>query len=84
MDFVWKVLREGLTNVVPHWYHGEPMTTEQLDALKWQLEEYGLGLPTDVCRSLIAEVERLQAFADLACNLYPVLSYEWEAMEEGV
>lgn len=60
------------------------MTKEQLDALKWQLEEYGGGLPTGACRSLIAEVERLQAFADLACKLYPALSYEWEAMREGV
>lgn len=33
---------------------------------------------------LIAEVERLQAFADLACKLYPALSGEWEAMREGV
>lgn len=34
--------------------------------------------------TLIAEVERLQAFAELACKLYPALSGEWEAMREGV
>ncbi len=60
------------------------MTTERLDALKRELPYSQYGLPKGFCRELIAEVERLQAFAELACKLYPALSCEWEAMEEGI
>jgi hypothetical protein len=60
------------------------MAPERLNELKCQLDVYGGGLSTSESRELIAEVERLQAFANLACKLYPALSGEWEAMREGV
>lgn len=60
------------------------MTTERLNELKADITEFGGGLSDKECRELIAEVERLQAFAELACKLYPALSCEWEAMEEGI
>lgn len=59
------------------------MTKERLDDLKASINEFGGGLSDKESSELIAEVERLQAFAELACKLYPALAGEWEAMEEG-
>ena len=42
------------------------MTTARLDALKWQLEEYGGGLPTSECRELIVALEAALARAERA------------------
>ncbi len=42
------------------------MTTARLDALKWQLEEYGGGLPTSECRELIVALETALARAERA------------------